>query len=71
MWFTFPQVRGLGSSPTAVHYGIASRAEATAYVAHPVLGARLLECAGLVDAIRDASAREVFGTPTTSSSSRR
>lgn len=44
MWFMFPQVAGLGHSPTAVHYGLEGVAEARAYLAHPVLGARLVEC---------------------------
>ncbi|MGC2512695.1 MAG: DUF1810 family protein, partial [Acidobacteriaceae bacterium] len=48
MWFIFPQIRGLGSSETAQHFAIASREEATAYAAHPVLGPRLRECTGLV-----------------------
>jgi uncharacterized protein (DUF1810 family) len=63
MWFVFPQLRGLGHSPTAVHFGIASRAEAQAYLAHPVLGPRLRECTRLVLAIDGRSAREVFGSP--------
>jgi uncharacterized protein (DUF1810 family) len=45
MWFVFPQIAGLGSSPTARRYAIASRQEAQAYLAHPVLGSRLLESA--------------------------
>jgi uncharacterized protein (DUF1810 family) len=48
MWFIFPQIRGLGSSPTAQHYAIASLDEARAYLAHPVLGPRLIECTTLV-----------------------
>jgi uncharacterized protein (DUF1810 family) len=63
IWFVFPQLRGLGQSPTAVHYGIASRAEAQAYLAHPVLGPRLRECTALVLAIDGRSAAEVFGSP--------
>jgi uncharacterized protein (DUF1810 family) len=63
IWFVFPQLRGLGHSPTAVHYGIASRAEAQAYLAHPVLGSRLRECTGLVLAIDGRSAGEIFGSP--------
>jgi uncharacterized protein (DUF1810 family) len=50
MWFVFPQLDGLGSSPTAREYAIRSLDEAVAYLAHPVLGARLRECAGLVAA---------------------
>ncbi len=58
-----PQLRGLGHSAMAVHYGIASLAEAQAYLRHPVLGARLRECAGLVLATRGRSAHDVFGSP--------
>ena len=48
MWFVFPQITGLGSSPTARHYAIRSLAEAQAFFAHPVLGARLLESTRLI-----------------------
>lgn len=48
MWFVFPQLRGLGRTATAEHFGISSVAEAQAYLHHPVLGARLRECAGLL-----------------------
>lgn len=48
MWFVFPQLAGLGSSPTAVAYAIGSRAEATAYLGHPLLGARLREATRLM-----------------------
>jgi uncharacterized protein (DUF1810 family) len=60
MWFVFPQVIGLGSSPTAQHYAIASLGEARAYLAHPVLGPRLRECAGVV-ADLPPGAEAVFG----------
>jgi uncharacterized protein (DUF1810 family) len=63
MWFVFPQVRELGRTPMAQRYGIGSRAEAVAYLRHPVLGERLRECAALAAAIEGASAREVFGSP--------
>ncbi len=63
MWFVFPQLQGLGRSPTAVHFGLQGGAEAAAYVAHPVLGGRLLECAGLMAAVRGRTAHEVFGAP--------
>jgi uncharacterized protein (DUF1810 family) len=64
MWFVFPQLKGLGRSATAVHYGIASRAEALAYARHPLLGARLRECAALVlQAPPARSALQIFGTP--------
>lgn len=63
MWFVFPQLRALGRSATARHYGIASLAEARAYMAHPVLGLRLVECAELVLAVQGRSAHDVFGSP--------
>jgi len=63
MWYVFPQFAGLGMSPTSQRYAIGSLAEASAYLAHPVLGPRLLECAGAVLALRDRSALEVFGSP--------
>lgn len=63
MWFVFPQLRELGRSSTAHRYGIATRAEASAYLAHAVLGPRLRECARLVTAIDDASVEQIFGWP--------
>jgi len=63
MWFVFPQLRGLGHSPTAQHYGIASLDEARAYLDHPVLGARLRECSRLVAAIPGRSSEDIFGFP--------
>jgi uncharacterized protein (DUF1810 family) len=63
MWFVFPQLRGLGSSPTAQHYALASLAEARAYLAHALLGQRLLECTRLVNRIEGRSARAIFGYP--------
>lgn len=63
MWFVFPQLRGLGGSPTAVHYGIASLDEASAYLRHELLGPRLRECARLVNAVQGRSASEIFGSP--------
>ncbi|MGK7867312.1 DUF1810 domain-containing protein [Falsiroseomonas sp. E2-1-a20] len=63
MWFVFPQLRALGHSATAQHYGIASLAEAQAFMAHPVLGPRLVACAELVLAIEGRSATEIFGSP--------
>jgi uncharacterized protein (DUF1810 family) len=63
MWYVFPQFAGLGMSATSQHYAIGSLAEASAYLAHPVLGPRLLECANAVLALRDRSALEVFGSP--------
>jgi uncharacterized protein (DUF1810 family) len=61
MWFVFPQLRQLGRSPTAVHYGIASRNEAVAYLAHDLLGPRLRECARLVAAVDGRSAEQIMG----------
>ena len=61
MWFVFPQIAGLGSSATAQQYAISSAAEARAYLRHPVLGPRLLECASAVAAHHDATADDVFG----------
>ena len=63
MWFVFPQLRGLGSSPTAVRFSISSIDEARAYLAHDVLGLRLRECARLVAAIDGRTADEIFGWP--------
>lgn len=63
MWFVFPQVAGLGSSPTAREYAISSLDEARAYLAHPVLGPRLLESTELVAALEGRSATDVFGYP--------
>ena len=61
MWFVFPQVAGLGQSEVSRFYAIASLAEAQAYLAHPVLGPRLRECAGIVAVARAASAEDMFG----------
>ena len=63
MWFVFPQLRGLGRSPTAQHYGTGSLDEARAYLAHPVLGPRLVECIGLVNRVEGRSAHQIFGSP--------
>ncbi|OBB64239.1 DUF1810 domain-containing protein [Mycobacterium sp. 852014-50255_SCH5639931] len=63
MWFVFPQLRGLGGSPTAVHYGISSLEEARAYLGHELLGPRLRECARLVDAVQGRSVADIFGSP--------
>jgi uncharacterized protein (DUF1810 family) len=63
IWFVFPQLRGLGRSPTAVRSGISSLAEARAYLAHPVLGPRLRECTRLVTAIDGRSIDEIVGWP--------
>lgn len=63
IWFIFPQLRGLGRSPTAAHYGIASADEARAYLAHPTLGPRLRECTRLVAQIDGRTAEQIFGWP--------
>ena len=63
MWFVLPQLRGLGFSATAHHYGLVSLREAQAYWSHPVLGPRLRECLALVLAIDGKSAAQVFGSP--------
>jgi uncharacterized protein (DUF1810 family) len=63
MWFIFPQLRALGSSPTAQHFGIGSLAEARAYLAHPVLGGRLRECTRLVTSVAGRTAEAIFGYP--------
>jgi uncharacterized protein (DUF1810 family) len=61
MWFVFPQIAGLGQSPTSRFYAISSLAEARAYAEHPVLGQRLLECAGLLAGLAGTSAEAIFG----------
>jgi uncharacterized protein (DUF1810 family) len=61
MWFVFPQIAGLGQSPTSKWYAISSLEEAKAYLMHPVLGPRLLECSGIVATIVDKSAAQIFG----------
>jgi len=63
MWYVFPQIAGLGFSPTSQHFAITSLAEAKAYLAHPVLGARLVECAEALLALDGISAHDVFGSP--------
>lgn len=63
MWYIFPQIDGLGHSPTAQHYALKSLGEARQYLHHPVLGARLLECAEAVAAIEGLSVSAIFGYP--------
>jgi uncharacterized protein (DUF1810 family) len=63
MWFVFPQIRGLGISSTAQFYGIADLAEARAYLAHPVLGLRLVECCEAMLSHARGTATEILGTP--------
>jgi uncharacterized protein (DUF1810 family) len=61
MWFVFPQLTGLGRSPTARHFAISGLAEARAYLADPVLGARLIQCARIVSELPGSDAVAVFG----------
>ncbi len=63
MWFIFPQIDGLGYSPTTRFYSIKSLEEARQYLAHPVLGMRLKECAKAVLAVEGQSASDIFGHP--------
>ncbi len=63
MWFIFPQLRGLGRSPTAQHFGLVGQDEARAYLADPVLGPRLVECTVLVNQVERKTADEIFGSP--------
>jgi uncharacterized protein (DUF1810 family) len=62
MWYIFPQIAGLGSSPMARRYAIRSLDEARAYLAHPVLGARLRACVEALQGLAPTSAGEVFGS---------
>jgi uncharacterized protein (DUF1810 family) len=61
MWFVFPQIAGLGRSEIARKYAISSMAEAQAYLAHPLLGSRLIACAGIVAGLQGRTARDIFG----------
>jgi len=63
MWFVFPQFDGLGFSSTAKHYAIKSLDEARAYLAHPLLGPRLRECADALLTVEGRSATEILGSP--------
>jgi uncharacterized protein (DUF1810 family) len=63
MWFVFPQLRGLGHSAMAERFGISSLEEARAYLDHPVLGPRLIECTKLVNEVKGRPAEEIFGYP--------
>lgn len=63
MWFIFPQIEGLGFSAMAQKYAIASRAEAEAYLAHPVLGTRLRECTQFVNAASGTNITAIMGSP--------
>ncbi len=62
MWFIFPQIAGLGQSPTSRAYAIQTLDEARAYLAHPVLGARLRECCQAVMNLRSKTAHDIFGS---------
>lgn len=61
MWFVFPQLAGLGQSPTARKYAVSSIDEARAYLRHPVLGPRLVECAEVVAGLEGRTAGQIFG----------
>lgn len=63
MWYIFPQIDGLGQSATAQYYAIKSAEEAREYLRHPVLGARVLECAKAVLGVQGRSVTEIFGFP--------
>lgn len=63
MWYVFPQLDGLGASATARRYAIKSLAEARAYLEHPLLGARLRECATRVTGLQGRTALQIFGAP--------
>ena len=63
MWFVFLQFAGLGASPLSQHYAIKSVAEAEAYLRHPVLGPRLVDCCEAVLAVKGRTAFEIFGSP--------
>src|SRR6201984_613417 len=63
MWFVFPQIAGLGSSPLARKFAISSLPEAAAYLAHPILGPRLAECTRLVNLVEGRPIAEIFGYP--------
>jgi uncharacterized protein (DUF1810 family) len=62
MWFVFPQIAGLGRSPTAQHFAISGLPEAVAYLAHPVLGPRLLEVARVLTGLPETDAVKVLGS---------
>jgi uncharacterized protein (DUF1810 family) len=63
IWYVFPQAEGLGRSSTSQSFAIKSKAEALAYLAHPVLGPRLRECTDIVNALDGLSAHQIFGSP--------
>ncbi len=63
MWFIFPQIRGLGSSPMAQRFAMSGLPEARAYLEHPALGPRLRECTGLVNLVEGRGVEQIFGYP--------
>ena len=63
MWFIFPQIAGLGFSAMAQRYAMSSTEEAAAYLAHDILGPRLVECTGLVLGVKDKTIRAILGSP--------
>ena len=63
MWYVFPQLEGLGQSSTSKYYALHSREEALAYLNHPILGSRLIECANTVLAVKGRTVSEIFGYP--------
>jgi uncharacterized protein (DUF1810 family) len=63
MWFIFPQIAGLGHSAMAERYAISALAEAEAYLAHPILGARLRELTRIVNGLQERSVAQIFGYP--------
>jgi uncharacterized protein (DUF1810 family) len=63
IWFVFPQIAGLGSSFRSAHFAITGRAEALAYLAHPILGMRLREVTGIVMSVEGLGAHDIFGDP--------
>jgi uncharacterized protein (DUF1810 family) len=62
MWFVFPQIAGLGQSPTSRRFAISSLGEARAYLGHTLLGPRLLQCCGIVARVNRDRAEQIFGT---------
>ena len=63
IWFVFPQIRGLGLSPTSQHYGISGIDEARAYMSHPILGPRIVECAEALLALKGRTASAIMPYP--------
>ena len=63
MWFIFPQIKGLGQSQLAHKFAISSREEAKAYLEHPILGPRLIECTEFVNLIEGRTIEQIFGYP--------